>query len=1091
MSMITGDLINAIKQDRCIFFLGAGMSVTSGIPLSTELKRELYEKYRKDYPNINDNDTLSQLADKCEGSLDSFKSDIAKKLISKLRYTTTEYRLLTLLAKKLNLEIYTMNYDLQLENSFERYGLNLYNKYYYNSDAVLGGNTSIIKLAGDITNTREMLVTKKELTSINVSKGMQYFEDRVGRGCKVVFIGYSMADDVLSKAFMQINATNGYYVGLPNSCPKGLTQTCNTAQTFFCELIQRCGIVFKVAHIKFDGKHFGGIETYLSHIFNLSKQAQNFENAFFNIYSTGLDIVTNKKKFGFPLIKGAAAVTFFKAIEKGEYDLYHCHDFISAYHAQMLGVPVVYTSHSLASKELQGSDDFYNRRNEIEQLEKMYYPMIHNIVTLSSAHKNELPSFSNLHAKKLGVPFDFETINQMSKKISKEQARESIYGINNDDFVILYIGRADIRKGYHYLIEAFEKLKITHQNYKLKLLLVMPGVSKNDNGEINIVSTSTASGSSVPNNKQVRFLTSDINSIVSESCEWSSNMMSDGKVDEERFCTEFKTHYEGIIKFYKAADLLVIPSLYEPLGYVALEAMACKCPIIANKVDGLAETLTFKDVEFATFCNLGNNPNYPYAGDEVYKAIFNCIEVSNGKLILKENVTKQAEKGYRHIENTYSEKYSSEYIRDLHKLYMQAIIDSASLEYSFHYNNTALKETFDKVCNAILSYYLNDATDITTIVKRAGQIYMDLSMLQIKMERPKDLLGNKNVQIITMENYALFWWIAGKIQIMKANVTAIAQMDVRTLAETITEITRSQTNDLRSYFSLMDIETFATTDLAEIQNLIPNSYENSKYNPTTTQRNTQSPSEFNFYNYGRQKEIIWNIINNMVRIEETDFMFGGSHSDKKVLKIEIPQRKVHLSPYYICRFQVTQKEWRMILYNQPTNEENANLPIYNISYTDCCKFIEKLNSLCRSSDYKFDLPTEAQWECAAKCATDNYLYSGSDNLLEVGWFRGNTDKPQKVGLLKENRWGLFDMSGNVQEYCKDTFSEKLPDGDKDPYTMDNSILDYVTRGGSAAKQASCCRITNRYDRYNKNFRCSDNSCYIGLRLTLQYKRNYI
>ena len=152
-------------------------------------------------------------------------------------------------------------------------------------------------------------------------------------------------------------------------------------------------------------------------------------------------------------------------------------------------------------------------------------------------------------------------------------------------------------------------------------------------------------------------------------------------------------------------------------------------------------------------------------------------------------------------------------------------------------------------------------------------------------------------------------------------------------------------------------------------------------------------------------------------------------------------------------------------------------------------FVAELNKLCSfdNSQLKFDLPTEAQWECAAKCRTDSFLYSGSDNLLEAGWFRGNTDKPRPVGLLKENRWGLFDMSGNVQEFCRDTFSSALPQGRTDPHNFSIYENDYVTRGGSAAKLAACCRITNRYDRYHKDFKCTDDSSFLGLRLTLQHK----
>lgn len=154
-------------------------------------------------------------------------------------------------------------------------------------------------------------------------------------------------------------------------------------------------VTFKVCHIKFDGNSFGGIETYLTNIVSLSSKLGNnrFKNEFYNIYSTARDTVGNRKELGFPLIKGSAALTFFKAASLNEYDLFHCHDFISAYHAQMLGKPVVLTTHSLSSQDTQNRFDMFNSKNEVARLEEMYYPMIHNIVTLSSSHKKELPSY--------------------------------------------------------------------------------------------------------------------------------------------------------------------------------------------------------------------------------------------------------------------------------------------------------------------------------------------------------------------------------------------------------------------------------------------------------------------------------------------------------------------------------------------------------------------------------------------------------------------------------------------------------------------------------------------------------------------------
>lgn len=1096
--MIPNDLIKAIKDNNCIFFLGAGMSVTSGIPITKDIKDELYNKYKGDYKTIQPEDTLTKIASKAVGAIESIKDDLSNMLISQSNNIPTEYRLLTLLAKKCKLEIYTLNYDLQLERSFDRFGLNKYNKYYYNDETFSSDKTSIIKLAGDVSNSKSMLVTGKELMKINQSNACRHFKNKLSNDTKIIFIGYSMRDDVLCNLFSEVTEENAYYVGKKAEKPEIIRSEnhhlANTAQSFFCKLIRRLNVNFKVAHIKFDGKYFGGIETYLANIVSLASRLgkNQFENNFYNIYKTARSIVGDRKELGFPLIKGSAAMTLFRAAELNQYDLFHCHDFISAYHAQMLGLPVVLTSHSLSSNDTQNRFDLYNSKSEIAHLEEMYYPMIHNIVTLSFSHKNELPSFSNLHAKKLKAPYDFVTLNSIASSLDKKKARMKLnHNLKSQDFIILYIGRCDSRKGFQYVIEAFERLKDTYPTAPFKLMLIMPGVKKKD-GVITITNGSTASGSSVPEQGVIKFLTKYEDLIISEHLNWDYYFMQEGFTNENSICDSFKEHYKGIFKYYKAADIVVIPSLYEPFGYVALEALTCKCPIIANDVDGLSENLKHNGKEFATFCQIGNNPNNIHASDKLCNCIKSIIQIHGDVCELDSTVISKADSGYEYVKGEYSAENSMESIKDLHELYMQTIINSTEIPFVYNMNEKPERmEKYEELYNIIFDYYLRDASEVTEIIKRAGCIYKDLLYLQAKIRLSVSPSANIKEPSGPIEIYGLFWGIAGKILTMKSRVKGIGLMDVRTLAETITEITRAQTKTLKSVLTSTKWNDLLKMDVDSLKDLYENEHnreyllENSSYNDYS-----RGPENAHYYEEGAKKEIIWHIINNMVRVEAVDFLFGGSPSDKDALDIEKPQKRIHLSPYYINKFQVTRREWNIIMYgdtNRLTESQDDYCPIYNISYSDCMKFIAELNRLCSFDNLKFDLPTEAQWECAAKCGTDNYLYSGSDNLLEVGWFRGNTDKPRPVGLLKENRWGLFDMSGNVQEFCKDTFSPTLPQNAENPYNMDINEMDYVTRGGSATKPAACCRITNRYDRYHKYFKCSDDSCFLGLRLTLQYK----
>lgn len=1091
--MIPNDLLRAIKDNNCIFFLGAGMSVSSGIPITKDITDELFSKYKDDHNTIQLGNSLTEIADKAVGSIESIKDDLSKMLVSMSHNIPTEYRLLTLLAKKYRLEIYTLNYDLQIERSFDRLGLTQYNKYYYDDNTFSLDKTSVIKLAGDVSNYKSMLVTSGELGEINESNACKHLNDKLRNGTKIIFIGYSMKDGVLYNLFQNVKG-NGYYVGKGADKPAKIAKDnhiANTAQSFFCELIRKLDVTFKVCHIKFDGDSFGGIETYLTNIVSLSSRLGNnrFKNNFYNIYSTARNIVGNRKELGFPLIKGSAALTFFKAASLNEYDLFHCHDFISAYHAQMSGKPVVLTTHSLSSKDTQNRFDPFNSKREVARLEEIYYPMIHNIVTLSSSHKNELPSFSNLHAKNMKAPYDFVKLDQIALSFDKKKARKGIsHDLKKDDFIILYIGRCDLRKGFQYVIEAFEKLKNTYPAVPFKLMLIMPGVEMKGD-VLTITYGSTASGSSVPEQGIIKFLTKYKDSIVCEHLDWGYHFMQeDYFIDERSICDCFGEHYNKIFTYYKAADIVVIPSLYEPFGYVALEALTCKCPIVANDVDGLSENLRYNGQEFATFCHIGRNTNNIYAGDKLYGCINNIIRIHEDKCELDNSVICKADLGYEHVKKEYS---TEESVKELHELYLQAIIDSAEIPFVYNVEDSRI-DVCEELYNIIFDYYLRDASDMTEITRRAGYIYKDLLYLQAKMR----LSANPSIDIKkpsdSMEIYSLFWSIASRILTMKSRVRGIGLMDVRTLAETITEVTRSQASVTNTVLSSTGWDDVSRMDIANLKKLYEKEYNREFILQKPTYRDYSHGPEIAYYHtYDEtKKEIIWHILNNMVRVDDTDFMIGALSADEEALDIEKPQKKVHLSSYYINKFQVTKREWNIIMnigINKVSGSQDDYCPIYNVSYSDCMNFIAKLNELCSFDNLKFDLPTEAQWECAAKCGTDSFLYSGSDNLLDVGWFRGNTDKPRPVGLLKENRWGLFDMSGNVQEFCKDTFSSDLPHDGTNPYNFNNYEVDHVTRGGSAAKLAACCRITNRYDRYHKDFKCIDDSCFLGLRLTLQYK----
>ncbi len=138
---------------------------------------------------------------------------------------------------------------------------------------------------------------------------------------------------------------------------------------------------------------------------------------------------------------------------------------------------------------------------------------------------------------------------------------------------------------------------------------------------------------------------------------------------------------------------------------------------------------------------------------------------------------------------------------------------------------------------------------------------------------------------------------------------------------------------------------------------------------------------------------------------------------------EKPVHSVTLSDYMIGETEVTQALWRAVMGSNPSYYKGDYLPVERVSWEDCQEFISKLNSLTRQ---RFRLPTEAEWEYAARGGSKSrgYKYSGSDNLGDVAWYYENSgDKTHSVKTKDSNELGLYDMSGNVWEWCEDFYDE--------------------------------------------------------------------
>ena len=200
----------------------------------------------------------------------------------------------------------------------------------------------------------------------------------------------------------------------------------------------------------------------------------------------------------------------------------------------------------------------------------------------------------------------------------------------------------------------------------------------------------------------------------------------------------------------------------------------------------------------------------------------------------------------------------------------------------------------------------------------------------------------------------------------------------------------------------------------------------------------------------------------MVLIPAGEFMMGWPDSDEPAFLDAKPRHRVRISkPFYLGKYEVTQEQWQAIVGKNPSNFKGRTNPVENVSWDDCQVFLSRLNE--KVGGGKVGLPTEAQWEYACRAgSTTKWCFGNSDSVLgEYAWCEENSDgTPHPVGQKKPNAWGLYDMYGNVWEWCQDWFDKgyygKSP---LDDPTGPARGSGRVHRGGGWLADAMNCRTS--------------------------------
>ncbi len=192
---------------------------------------------------------------------------------------------------------------------------------------------------------------------------------------------------------------------------------------------------------------------------------------------------------------------------------------------------------------------------------------------------------------------------------------------------------------------------------------------------------------------------------------------------------------------------------------------------------------------------------------------------------------------------------------------------------------------------------------------------------------------------------------------------------------------------------------------------------------------------------------------NFVCVAPGSFMMGsndGEDSEKPIHRVTIGKE------YWIGRCEVTQNEYQRIMGSNPSYVKGINNPVEFVSWNDAVSFCQKLTDRERNagrlpSGYEYRLPTEAEWEFAARGGTVSrgYKYSGGDNIDSVAWYIGNSGKAaHEVGTKSPNELGICDMSGNVWEWCLDDWHDNYNGAPSDGSRWSSGTLARVIRGGA-------------------------------------------
>ena len=225
--------------------------------------------------------------------------------------------------------------------------------------------------------------------------------------------------------------------------------------------------------------------------------------------------------------------------------------------------------------------------------------------------------------------------------------------------------------------------------------------------------------------------------------------------------------------------------------------------------------------------------------------------------------------------------------------------------------------------------------------------------------------------------------------------------------------------------------------------------------------------------------VVGNVTVRMIGVEGGVFQMGATQEQgDRVYPDENPIHKVQLNSYYIGETPVTRGLWNEVM-GRTSDLDRKDLPINEVSWEDCKAFIQSLKD---KTGIDFRLPSEAEWEFAARGGNNNRgtVYAGSNDIEEVAWFFGNSKNTlHPVKQKASNELGIYDMNGNVKEWCQDWYDSYTEEYQENPVCSTYSFPERVVRGGGWESMERSCRVSTRF-----SFKPNERSGSVGFRLVM-------